>query len=273
MTAAPLILEVLWGPGQGKKASVPPGGALTIGSGPAAAWRLDHDPTLAPLHLELRWDGRAALVRALASAETCLDGQPVREGRSGHGGWIRAGATDLALAIERHTPPDPAPEPETLAAAEPVIAALRGQPGRLYALLDGARDERIRVLLRESPEPYRSLFDGGQGDALAEAAPYLVEVGRRPQPLDDLVVEAWDRPWGLYISAPQDRDLEALRRHLRKFLMVELGRERVYFRFYDPRVFAAFVPTCSAAERRELLADLAWHVVDHHGRRLLTFRT
>lgn len=271
MTPAPLILEVLWGPGQGRKAVVPPGGAVTVGSDPAATWRLD-DATLAPVHLEVRWDGGVARVRALAKEETCLDGQPVRDGSSGHGGWIRAGSTDLALAIERRTAPDPAPTPAVRAAAEPVIAALRDQPARLYALLDGARDERIRVLLRESPEPYRSLFDGAQGDSLAEAAPYLVQVDARPQLLEDLVVEGWDRPWGLFLGAPPDRDLDALRRHLRKFLMVELRGERVYFRFYDPRVLAGFVPTCTAGERRELLADLAWHVVDHHGRRLLTFR-
>lgn len=270
MTAASLILEVLWGPAQGRKAVVPAGGGVTVGTDKAASLRLDGDSGLAPVHFTVRWDGAAATV--FASQETCLGGQPVTEATTGHGGWLRAGSTDFMLWIERHTPPEKAPTDAVKAAAAPVLEALRGEPGKLYALLDGARAERIPILLRESPAPYRSLYDGSPGDALLEVAPRLVALGQAPQLLEDLVLEGWERPWGVFIAAPPDRDLEAVRRHLRKFLMVELDRDRVYFRFYDPRVLAAFVPTCGPAERRELLGDMAWHVIDFHARRLVTFR-
>lgn len=277
-----LIVEVLWGPEQGRKAVVPAGGRVTVGRGEAAGLRLAHDEALAPVHFELAWDGRAAVLRALVSEETCLDGQPVREGHSGHGGWVRAGASDFALAIERHTPADPEPTAAIQAAAEPAIAALRGLPGPLFAVVDAARDDRIRVLLRESPARHRSLYDGWQGDALAEGAPFLVELGPPPHPplLADLVVEGWsadperadgDGGWAVFLSAPAGRDLEAVRRHLRRFLMVELDREKVYFRFYDPRVLRMFVPTCTPAEQRDFLADLEWHITCPQG--LLTFRT
>ncbi|MDC0674170.1 DUF4123 domain-containing protein [Nannocystis radixulma] len=277
-----LVVEVLWGPEQGRKAVLEPGGVITVGSGERAGLRLAHDEALAPIHFSLVWDGEVATLRAAVTDPTCLDGQPVREGRSGHGGWIRAGASDLALAIERHTAPETPPTPETVAAAAPAIAALRGQPGRLFAVVDASRDERVGVLLRESPARHRSLFDGWQGDALAEGAPYLVELGAAPHPelVDDLVLEGWhteaerrdgDGGWAIFLSAPDGREFEAVRRHLRKFLMVELGREKVYFRFYDPRVLRTFVPTCTPTERREFLADLAWHITCPRG--LLTFRT
>ncbi|MFZ6177343.1 DUF4123 domain-containing protein [Nannocystis pusilla] len=275
-----LVVEVLWGPEQGKKAVIAAGGAITVGSGAAAGLCLAHDEALAPIHLQIEWDGRVAAVQALVNERTCLDGQPMREGRSGHGGWVRAGASDLALAIERHTRPDPPPTPERVAAAAPAIAALRALPGRLFAVADASRDERVRVLLRESPARYRSLFDGWQGDAIAESAPYLVELGPpHPELLDDLVVEGWhtddarrdgDGGWAIFLSVPDGREFEAVRRHLRKFLMVELDREKVYFRFYDPRVLRAFVPTCTAAERREFLGDMGWHITCPEG--LLSFR-
>lgn len=266
-----LIVEVLWGPAQGQKAVVPAGGRLGVGRGESAGLRLPHDERLAPLHFELAWDGRRAGVRSLVSDPTCLDGQPVREGDSGHGGWIRAGMSDFALAIERHTAPDPAPDPAVVAAAEPVVAALQAQPGRLFAVLDAARAERIRVLLRESPARHRSLYDGWQGDALAEGAPYLVDLGPpHPELVRDLVVEGWEAHWGVFLSAPSGRDFDAVRRHLRKFLMVELRREKVYFRYYDPRVLRTFVPTCTPAERREFLADMVWHVTCPKG--LISFR-
>ncbi|WAS97775.1 DUF4123 domain-containing protein [Nannocystis punicea] len=279
-SAPRLVVEVLWGPEQGRKAVIAAGGAITVGRDAAAGLCLAHDQALAPIHLQIEWDGRVAAVQALVNDPTCLGGQPVREGRSGHGGWVRAGASDLALAIERHTPPETPPTPESVAAAAPALAALKAQPGRLFAVADASRDERVRLLLRESPARYRSLFDGWQGDALAEGAPYLVELGPpHPQLLDDLVVEAWhtddkrrdgDGGWSIFLSVPDGREFEAVRRHLRKFLMVELDRYKVYFRFYDPRVLRAFVPTCSAAERREFLADFAWHVTCPQG--LVTFR-
>ena len=272
MTAKPLILEVLWGPAQGRKAVVPVGGGAVVGTDKAAALRLDADSGLAPLHFKVLWDGAAATVVALVPQETCLGGQPIIEATAGHGGWVRAGSTDFVLSIERHTPPAEPPTDAVQAAAAPVLAALRGEPGKLYAVLDAARAERIATLLRESPAPYRSLYDGGPGDALLEVAPRLVALGQAPQLLEDLVHEGWERPWGVFLAAPPDRDLEAVRRHLRKFLMVELARDKVYFRFYDPRVFAAFVPTCAPAERRELLGDMAWHVIDFHASRLVTFR-
>jgi hypothetical protein len=280
-TGPRLVVEVLWGPEQGRKAVLVAGGAITVGRDGAAGLCLAHDEALAPVHFQIEWDGQVAAVQSLVNEPTCLDGQPVREGQSGHGGWIRAGSTDLALAIERHTRPETEPTEEIVAAAAPAIAALRGQPGRLFAIVDASRDERVRVLLRESPARHRSLFDGWQGDALAEGAPFLVELGPSPHPelIGDLVVEGWhtedqrrdgDGGWAVFLSAPDGREFEAVRRHLRKFLMVDLDRDKVYFRFYDPRVLRAFVPTCTPAERREFLSDLAWHITCPQG--LLTFR-
>lgn len=273
MTTAPLILEVLWGPSQGRKAVIPVGGAALVGADKDATLRLE-GPSLAPLHFQVRWDGRAATVVALAPApaETCLNGQVIDEAKGGHGDWLRAGGLDFSLWIERHTPPEEPPTDEVRAQAAPVLAALGGEAGKLYAVLDSTRSPRIQTLLHESPAPYRSLYDGGPGDALFEVAPLLAPVGDDLRLLDDLVIEGWGQPWGVFLSAPPDRDIEAVRRHLRKFLMVELEREKVYFRFYDPRVFASFVPTCAPAEQRELLADLAWHVIDFRARRLVIFR-
>lgn len=272
MTRPALILEVLWGPQQGRKAVVPAGATLTVGRGEAGL-SLAHDAALAPVHFEVFWNGRSADLRALGGATLVLDGEERVRGRRDHGAWVRAGGTDFMLSIERHTPPDAPPTARARETATPALEALRGVPGRLYAVLDASRDDRIRVLLRESPLTYRSLYDGALGDALGEVAPYIVELDREGALLDDLVLEGWGRHWGVYISAPPAHDLEAVRRHLRHFLMVELpGGQRGYFRFYDPRVLAAFVPTCTRAEQQQFLGELEFHVVDAHDRALRSFK-
>lgn len=274
MTSSPLILEVLWGPGQGRKAVVSVGQRLTIGSAGAAGWCLDCDPGLAAVHLELHWNGETAEVRAVADASLQIDGYPSSAGRSGHGGWLRVAATDLALAVQRSTPPDRELTPDLRAFTAPVLTqltALAALPGPRFALLDTVRSPRIHTLLRESPAPWRSLYDGPQGDALAEAAPALVDLGGDPQLAEDLVHEGWGERWGLFLAAPPGRDIEAVRRHLRKFLRVQVDQSAMYFRFYDPRVFATFVPTCTPEERRELLADITWYVIDERAVRLVAF--
>ncbi len=54
---------------------------------------------------------------------------------------------------------------------------------------------------------------------------------------------AWGNSWGIFLSI---KDASNLRHHLRKFLRVEEeDGKKLIFRYYDPRVFRAFLPTCS----------------------------
>lgn len=258
------ILEVRWGPLAGTRAVLRPGDTLRVGRTDGADLVVAHDALMSGVHFELSWDGARCLARDLGSATgTLLRGAPVTEAEVPHGGWLRAGTTDLCLYIEAHTPP---PEPdedapaETLAAArwkERTLALLHdvAEQRPLFALLDAARDDRILVLLRESVEIYRSLYDGVQGAALEEVAPYLVQLPRGSDLLTRLLVEGWCRRWGIYISAPLP--LRDLRRHLRRFLKVEdEAGEPLYFRFYDPAVLRAFVPTCAPRQRDDFFGDI-----------------
>jgi hypothetical protein len=140
-------------------------------------------------------------------------------------------------------------------AAERALEELRDEARRepLYAVLDGARDERILELLREHVEAHRSLYDGAEGETFEDVAPYLVGPMREDSALlDKLVMEGWGKRWGIYFTS-RDRFAE-VRRHWRRFLMVELEEagERVYFRFYDPWVLRVFWETCDERQRRDI---------------------
>src|SRR5215831_5589603 len=128
---------------------------------------------------------------------------------------------------------------------------LSPQPGEhLYALLDAARDDRVLELLRESKERYQSLYEGQQGEDLANFAPYLVELPQGSPLLDSLINEGWGKSWGVYLTSA--KSFEEVRRHFRRFLLVraEDGRE-LYFRFYDPRVLQVFLLTCDTQQLKE----------------------
>jgi hypothetical protein len=128
-----------------------------------------------------------------------------------------------------------------------LVGLLGAWADHLYALLDAARDDRVLEMLKASGEEYQSLYEGEQGETLADVAPYLVHLPRNSQLVDALAREAWGKSWGIYLIC--GHSFQDVRRHFRHFLLVkdEAG-QRLFFRFYDPRVLRVYLPTCNIAE-------------------------
>jgi hypothetical protein len=257
------ILQVLWGPLAYRKAVIEPGHTLTVGRADPAELVIAHDEALSEKHFELAWDGRECRLRDLKSAEgTRVGGVRIEETQVANGGWVRAGATDFAVYIEGTTPPRDAGSGRTPSASVMrALEVLRGQTVPLYAVLDPAKDDRILEVLRESVEEYRSLYTGPQGEALADVAPHLVSLPRGSRLLEDLVHEGWGKGWGVYVACPLP--FVELRRHFRKFLLVEIEEdERYYFRFYDPSVLRAFLPSCIVEQKKDFFGKIHHFVLE-----------
>jgi len=265
------IVEIRWGRFAGTKAVIPPGGALRVGRTSRADLAVPHDGQLSAVHFQIAWDGRRCALEDLGSGGgTRLHGEAVTRAQVEHGDWIQAGETDFMVYVEGKTPPpveDPAEIPGRVrwreqkrrAAAAVALAELRAEAARepLYAVLDAARGGRILQLVREAVEPHRSLYEGAPGEPLEDVAPYLVgPFGPESRLLERLVEEGWGKRWGIFCAS--GRSFRDVRRHLRRFLVVEIDDtgERVYFRFYDPQVLKRFLPTCSPRQEEELFGDL-----------------
>ena len=148
------------------------------------------------------------------------------------------------------------------ARAQAALTLLQAEKAPLYAVLDGARDQRVLELLRESVEEHQSLYEGTRGEALAHAAPYLVRFCAESNLLKALVQEGWGRRWGIYLASQQA--FHEVRRHLRRFLMVknEQTGSMLYFRFYDPSVLRTIFPTFSAHQKADLLGEIEAFLVE-----------
>ncbi|MBK6535836.1 MAG: DUF4123 domain-containing protein [Deltaproteobacteria bacterium] len=81
---------------------------------------------------------------------------------------------------------------------EEALATLRGLPGKLYAVLDAARDPEILTLLRRSGYRYESLWKGWAGEVYGDVAPYLVRLRKDGRLLEQLV-EGLGRGVGVYL--------------------------------------------------------------------------
>lgn len=253
MKSAPLrlIVEVRWGPMQGRKACCSPGQRITIGRAATNDLAVPNDEEMAELQFELHWDGRVcALAHRGGDVETLLGGEACLSGDVAHGQWLRAAGTDFSVYFEEQIPAKAVRTDAELARSEAAAAVLDGDPGPLFALVDAARDDRLLELLRQSVEEYRSLYDGVEGETLAEAAPYLVAIPPGSRLRAALLREGWGRRW--FSALRSHKPLLELRRHLRKFLMVQLegDEDPVYFRFYDPEVLRVYMRSCGPEDRR-----------------------
>jgi hypothetical protein len=155
--------------------------------------------------------------------------------------------------------------------AEHARRFLREGDGELYGVLDAARDEQVLPFLYASGARFQSLYEGLRGEELALVAPYLASLPPDDPALTELVERSWGASWGVFLRAPVD--LRDLRRHLRRLLRVELEGERVLFRFYDPRVLRAYLPTCTGDEAAQVFGPATCFITEgRRGESALRFR-
>jgi hypothetical protein len=131
----------------------------------------------------------------------------------------------------------------------------RGADLSLYALLDAAKEPSVVATLEREPEAHQCLYEGAQAEELRAYAPYLVELTADSPLLHALAEKAIGNSYCVFVTCPEP--LAEVRRHFRHFLLAktEDGKE-VYFRFYDPRVLRAFLPSCSREELAEFFGPL-----------------
>ncbi|MFZ6182411.1 DUF4123 domain-containing protein [Nannocystis pusilla] len=246
------ILQVWSGREGFRKLVLEPGVLRTIGTG-RADFVVHGDPVGSP-QFQIVWDGICAHVRAIAPHQIMVNGQPSWYGEMSNRGWVTAGRTTFRFLVEDRTPP-PVPVSPTDASRAALAELVRScDTGNLYAIIDAARSDRALQLVEESIDPYASLYDGEQGRAHDDVAPYLVDLQPDSWLLERLVSEGWNDAWGIYVESRAG--FEKVRRHFRQFLAVEVEgkKNRMFFRFYDPRVLRAFAEVITPEQRIEFLS-------------------
>jgi hypothetical protein len=129
-----------------------------------------------------------------------------------------------------------------------------------YALIDAAQDARLHGLIAQC-EARCCLFSGRLSPRFAAAAPWLVRIDPREPLVRIWQVHGRGRNWGVMCEA--EGGPESLRRHFRRFLQASLPDGTVaQFRFYDPRVFLAYMFGAGEDERRPWFEGIRQFVVE-----------
>ena len=139
---------------------------------------------------------------------------------------------------------------------------LFGGEGELtYAVLDGANVPDLLDHLVSDTPPNVCLYRGELEPDMAEVAPYLVQLSPDSPFAEWLLREGWGKSWGIFVRA--GIELEDLRRHFRRFLIVhDPEGEPMYFRYYDPRVLRVFLPTCNSEELTTMFGPVSRYLTE-----------
>ena len=131
----------------------------------------------------------------------------------------------------------------------------------VYAVLDGARDSRIRGFVFDTRAPKWCLYRGRLTPELEDAAPWLLSLSREHPATEIFFKRFWGQACGILLATPMPGPL--LRRHLRRFLLARDPRGRtLLFRYYDPRVLRIYLPTLTEAEAAQFFGEISAFVAE-----------
>ncbi|MDJ0839931.1 MAG: DUF4123 domain-containing protein [Acidobacteriota bacterium] len=150
-------------------------------------------------------------------------------------------------------------EPEQLIEQIRHKAHIEDRP--LYGLVDGAQDLTLAILAREAcGQEIRTLFQGKNAENLAYVAPYVFPIDP-----DSLYLQYWTEAIGenAGILLTSDAGFDAVHAHLRDIFIAQDEEDQEYFfRYYDPRVFRTYLPTCTNEEAAQFFGPVSSFLVE-----------
>jgi len=132
-----------------------------------------------------------------------------------------------------------------------------------YAVLDGASvPDLLDHLYAEEDRPqFQCLYRGELAPDVAEVAPYLVRLQAGTAFAEWVLRSGWGRHWGIFLISGST--LNSLRHHFSAFVIVhDPDGKPMRFRFYDPRVFRAYLPTCNGDELGTVFGPIRSYLVE-----------
>ncbi len=140
-----------------------------------------------------------------------------------------------------------------------------GVDKQVYVILDGAQNENLLDVMADAEGlEYRCLLTGKLEPDMQEVAPYLIHLVEDAPFTRWLMDNGWAQNWGIFLTS--QGDLGEVWRHMRQHMHVfDPNRRRLYFRFYDPRVLAAFLPTCDVQQLEAFFGRVDLFIAERDG--------
>lgn len=112
----------------------------------------------------------------------------------------------------------------------------------IYIIFDTALNGQYTLLLLQNAYTVnQSLFKGTKDEALSDVAPYIFQV-------DDKLFEKINGPivsLEAIVVLDSEQKINDLLAHFQQFIYEKINGRENYFRFWDARVLARFIPACN----------------------------
>jgi hypothetical protein len=268
VTIRTLVLTVVNGVEAGKMFVFAEGAPRRVGSSVASDDVIVGDASVAPVHMGIRWEDGVPRVRSLQSTHgTWLNGNGITDAAVHEGDDVCVGQTHLRAHIiapvvrVENTSNDP---------KEIALECLRTAPGRLFVVLDCAREDRVRELMRSNSYKRSCLYDGWGEEVFGEAAPWLVQLWKTGRFVEQLVHEGMGKAWGVFFTSRAS--FKDVRRQCRRLLQANVeGQGKMLFRWYDPGVMLSVHPHMPRATLHGDVID-SWIVENPDGQKLIVLK-
>ena len=122
-------------------------------------------------------------------------------------------------------------------------------------VLDGAQIPELRMKIYEMKPVHYCLLSGELEPDMQEVAPYLVRILPNTPFTDWVLAECWGKNWGIFAQTRET--VIEMRKHFESLITVydEQGTPMM-FRYYDPRVWRQFLPTCQPQEIKTIFGKI-----------------
>ncbi len=115
------------------------------------------------------------------------------------------------------------------------------------------------MVLKKHYAQHQSLFKGTKDEALEDSGPWIFAVDGRLQEIVDKENGVANR-YSVLIESGEE--MEAVVAHLKQFIYQTIEGREYFFRFWDGRVLAKFLPTCESAQLNEIFEDIDCFAVE-----------
>jgi hypothetical protein len=138
---------------------------------------------------------------------------------------------------------------------EKLIQHLFSKVSRVFVILDGALIPELRMKIYEMKPVHHCLFTGELEPDMAEVAPYMVRLIPNTHFTEWVLSECWGKNWGIFAQTRET--VIEMRKHFSSLITVydESGAPMT-FRYYDPRVWRKFLPTCQPDELKTIFGKV-----------------
>jgi hypothetical protein len=145
-------------------------------------------------------------------------------------------------------------------------------PAHLFCVLDAAADRHRYLGLRDLAwaDEVAPLYDGPAAAQLADTGPYLLALDPDGASFDWLRSQPGLDESAIYLAG--SASFAEVRGHLRRLTRARTEDGRVLlFRFYDPLVLGAFLPTCDDAQLVQVFGPLEQIMLTDSDGRMLSY--